>query len=54
MLGRLKVKKGDVLYAIETPEGYLLTPYDPAIEKQLEAGREFMKEYRDTFKALAK
>ena len=54
MLGRLKVKKGDVLYAIETPEGYLLTPYDPAIEKQLETGREFMKEYRDTFKALAK
>jgi len=54
MLARLKVEKGDMLYAIETPEGYLLTPYDPAIEKQLEAGREFMKEYRDTFKALAK
>jgi putative addiction module antidote len=54
MLARLKVQKGDVLYAIETPEGYLLTPYDPAIEEQLEAGREFMKEYRDTFKALAK
>jgi len=54
MLARLKVEKGDVLYAIETPEGYLLTPYDPAIEEQLEAGREFMKEYRDTFKALAK
>jgi putative addiction module antidote len=54
MLARLKVEKGDMLYAIETPEGYLLTPYDPAIEEQLEAGREFMKEYRDTFKALAK
>jgi putative addiction module antidote len=54
MLARLKVEKGDVLYAIETPEGYLLTPYDPAIEEQLEVGREFMKEYRDTFKALAK
>jgi putative addiction module antidote len=54
MLVPLKVEKGDMLYAIETPEGYLLTPYDPAIEEQLEAGREFMKEYRDTFKALAK
>lgn len=54
MLTRLKVGKGDMLYAIETKEGYLLTPYDPAIEEQLEAGREFMKEYRDTFKALAK
>jgi hypothetical protein len=48
MLSRLS------LYAIETSEGYLLTPFDPAIQEQLEAGREFMKEYRETFKALAK
>ena len=54
MLDRLKVKKGDSLYAIETSEGYLLTPYDPAIEEQLKAGGDFMKEYRETFKALAK
>ena len=54
MLNRLKVEKGDRLFATETQEGYLLTPYDPAIEKQLNAGREFMKEYRETFKALAK
>jgi putative addiction module antidote len=53
MLTRLKVEKGDTLYAIETKEGYLITPYDPAIAEELEAGREFMKEYRDTFKALA-
>jgi putative addiction module antidote len=54
MLHRLKVKKGDTLFAIETPEGYLLTPYDPRVEEQLEAGRKFMKQYRETFKALAK
>lgn len=54
MLARMKVKKGDILYAIETPEGYLLTPYDPSIEAQLDAGRQFMKEYRETFKVLAK
>ena len=54
MLARLKVGKGDTLYAIETPEGYLITPYDPAIEEQLKAGQQFMKEYRETFKALAK
>lgn len=53
MLARLKVEKGDTLYAIETKEGYLLTPYDPSIAEELEAGRAFMKEYRDTFKALA-
>ncbi|QOY92325.1 AbrB/MazE/SpoVT family DNA-binding domain-containing protein [Paludibaculum fermentans] len=54
MLSRLKVKKGDTLYAVETAEGYLLTPYDPAIDEQLQAGEQFMREYRDTFKALAK
>ena len=54
MLARMKVEKGDTLFAIETKEGYLITPYDPAIADQLDAGREFMKEYRETFKALAK
>jgi hypothetical protein len=54
MLTRMRVQRGDSLHVVETPEGYLLTPFDPAIEAQLEAGREFMKEYRDTFKVLAK
>lgn len=54
MLARMKVEKGDLLYAIETAEGYLLTPYDPDIDAQLEAGRKFMKQYRDVFKALAR
>jgi len=53
MLARLKVGKGDTLHVIETPDGYILTPYDPAIKEQLEAGRDMMKEYRDTFKVLA-
>ena len=54
MLARMKVEKGDTLFAIETQEGYLITPYDPAIADQLDAGREFMKDYRETFEALAK
>ena len=54
MLTRLKVGKGDTLFAVETPSGYLLTPYDPAVEEQLAAGREFMEDYRETFRALAK
>ena len=54
MLTRLKVGKGYVLYAIETPEGHLLTPYDPSIDEQLKIGRKFMKENRDVFRALAK
>ena len=51
---RLKVEKGDTLFITETPDGYAITPYDPAIDEQLQAGREFMREYRDTFRQLAK
>jgi putative addiction module antidote len=54
MLARLKVKNGDSLVVVETPEGYLLTPYDPEIEEQLEAGDQFIREYGDTFRQLAK
>ena len=54
MLNRMKVERGDALHVIETPDGYLLTPYDPKVAEQVEAGREFMKENRDVFKALAK
>ena len=54
MLARLRVERGDTLHFIETPEGYLLTPFDPSVEAQLEAGRSLMKDYRDTFKVLAK
>mgnify|MGYP001150256325 CR=1 FL=1 len=54
LLAQLKLEKGDQLYAVETPEGFLITPYDPSIEEQLEVGRDFMREYRDTFKVLAK
>jgi putative addiction module antidote len=54
MLVRMKVKKDDTLFAVETPEGYLLTPYDPDIEEQLAKGREFMAKHRAAFRALAK
>jgi hypothetical protein len=40
MLVRMKLKKDDNLFAVETPEGYLLTPYDPEVERQLSRGRE--------------
>ena len=54
VLARLKLEKGGTVFVTETPEGFALTPYDPAIEEQLKAGREFMQEYRDTFHQLAK
>ncbi len=54
LLARLRVEKGDAVYVTETPEGFVLTPYDPSVAAQVEAGREFMRDYRDAFHELAK
>ena len=54
VLARLKVESCDVLYLTEVANGVTLTPYDPAVEAQVEAGREFMREYKNTFHPLAK
>ena len=54
VLGRLKLAKGDTVFVTDAPNGVMLTPYDPALDEQLEMGREFMREYRDTFHQLAK
>ena len=51
---RMNLKQGDTLFAVEAPDGYLLTPYDPEVEEQVRVGREFMAKYRDAFRALAK
>lgn len=53
-LTRLRLEKGQTVFLTETPEGLVLTPYEPALEEQVQAGRAFMKEFRDTFHQLAK
>ncbi len=54
VLARLKLEKGDTVFVTDAANGVMLTPYDPSLDAQLEAGREFMREYRDTFHQLAK
>jgi hypothetical protein len=54
VFARLKLVKGDTVYLTENPNGVTLSPYQPNFDEQVEAGREFMREYRDTFRALAK
>ena len=54
VLARLKLEKGDTVFVTDAANGVMLTPYDPTLEEQLEAGREFMREFRDTFHQLAK
>ncbi|OYV40274.1 MAG: transcriptional regulator [Thiomonas sp. 20-64-5] len=54
LLARLKLEKGDTVFVTEAANGITLTPYDPALDEQLKLGREFLREYRDTFHQLAK
>ncbi|HEY1524890.1 MAG TPA: AbrB/MazE/SpoVT family DNA-binding domain-containing protein [Candidatus Angelobacter sp.] len=54
MLERLHVNEGDTVFALETPDGYLLTASDSEVERQLAIAREVMAEYRETLRVLAK
>lgn len=53
-LALLHANRGDTLYLTETPEGYLLSPYDPRLAKQLQAAEDIMREDREILPALAK
>ena len=53
VLARLRLEKGDMVFVTEAANGVTLTPYDPALDEQIKAGREFMREFRDTFHQLA-
>jgi putative addiction module antidote len=54
-MARLKVKKGDVVYFTEAPDGsYRLTPYNPEFERQMALAEDIMREDRDVLHALAK
>jgi putative addiction module antidote len=54
ILNRLKLVKGDTVFLTDAPGAITITPFNPDFDDQLEIGREFMREYRDTFQALAK
>jgi putative addiction module antidote len=54
MLARLKLEKGDAVFVTDTPDGVVVTPYNPEVAEQLALGSEFMREYRNTFRELAK
>lgn len=44
---------GDLLSFTESANGLLLSVRDPQLQAQLQAGREFMGDFRDTFRALS-
>ena len=50
----LKVAEGDKLFLTQSPEGFRVTPYDPAFERQMKVAGKGMKKYRNTLRELAK
>jgi len=53
ILQHLRISKGDILYAIETPNGIELTPYDPQFGAQMDAAEHIMRDDRDVLKKLS-
>jgi putative addiction module antidote len=53
LLARLRVEKGDELYAVETPDGVRLTTYDPVFAAQMEVAEQIMRDRRDLLRKLA-
>jgi putative addiction module antidote len=54
LLARLRVGKGDSLFAIELPDGVKLTPFDPDLAGQMEVAESVMREDRNVLRKLAK
>jgi putative addiction module antidote len=53
LLARLRVDKGDELYALETPDGIRLTIYDATLAAQMEVAERIMREDRELLRLLA-
>ena len=53
LLARLRVDKGDELYALETPDGVRLTTYDPELAAQMEVAEEVMRKRRSLLNKLS-
>ena len=50
----LQVAEGDKLFLTQSPEGFRLTPYNPAFERQMKVAAKGMKKYRNALRELAK
>lgn len=54
MADRLHLEAGDSVFAVETEQGILLTPYDPDVEEALSIAAEVSGKYRNALRELAK
>jgi len=54
VLTNLHVDEGDTIFLTKAPDGYRVTPYDPAFEDQMKAARRIMKRDRNLLRELVK
>ncbi|MFN3854510.1 MAG: AbrB/MazE/SpoVT family DNA-binding domain-containing protein [Phreatobacter sp.] len=55
LLARINLREGDKLHVIEQTERTIkLSRYDPDHAETMKIARDVMREYKDTFRALAK
>ncbi|MGH8371987.1 MAG: AbrB/MazE/SpoVT family DNA-binding domain-containing protein [Gammaproteobacteria bacterium] len=53
LLARLRVEKGDALYATELPDGIKLMAFDPKLAEQMEVAEGVMRADRNVLRKLA-
>ncbi len=53
ILEKLRVQKGDSIFAVETSRGIELTPYNPELAEQMKIAEQVMREDRDALRKLA-
>ncbi len=53
LLARLRVGKGDALYATELSDGIKLSAFDPKLAGQMEVAERIMREDRNVLRKLA-
>jgi len=49
----MRVKEGDYVYLIETPDGWRITPYDPVLQAQFGVAAFAADRHRNVLRALS-
>ena len=54
MVDRMRLSPGDEVFAVDTPDGILITPYDETTARALEVARAGARRYRNALRRLAR
>lgn len=53
LLARLRLGKGDEVFALETPDGITLSAFDPELARQMDVAEQVMRKRRSLLRKLA-